>query len=76
MPAANGEEVPRAYLVKAPGKMATEEEIKNYVAERLSKYKRLEGGVVFLDALPRNANGKLLKRILRDEVKRQGSSKL
>ncbi|KAH6668279.1 putative AMP-binding enzyme [Halenospora varia] len=78
VPTANGEEVPRAYLVRSVGKgaLVTADEIKTYIAERLSKYKHLDGGVIFMSVLPRNSNGKLLKRVLRDEVKKGEKSKL
>ena len=63
-------EHPRAYVVmrKVAGKNTslTEEEVKIYVTQRLAKYKRLEGGVVFVDAIPKSPSGKILKRVLRD----------
>lgn len=63
-------ELPRAYVVKKPGvSNLTEEVIKSYCGERLAKFKELTGGVVFVDAVPRNATGKPLKRILRDMAK-------
>jgi acyl-CoA synthetase (AMP-forming)/AMP-acid ligase II len=67
-------ESPRAYVVRIPGSDSsklTEEAVKNYVAEKLSKYKRLEGGVVFVDATPKNASGKILKRVLRERAKKE-----
>ena len=45
-------EYPRAYVVRRDseeGKRLDAEEVKNFMAERLAKYKRLDGGVVFLD---------------------------
>lgn len=63
-------EHPRAFIVRSPsGGSLTEATILDYCKKRLAKYKALTGGVVFLDALPRNATGKLLKRALRDMVK-------
>lgn len=44
--------------------------------ERLASYKMLEGGIKWVDAIPKNASGKILKRILRDEVKKEGKAKL
>lgn len=44
-------EYPRAYLVRrdtAAAKKLDEEAIKKYMAERLAKFKRPDGGVVFL----------------------------
>jgi len=35
------------------------------VKERVADYKRLRGGVVFVDAIPKNASGKILKKDLR-----------
>ncbi|KAJ7062336.1 acetyl-CoA synthetase-like protein [Mycena amicta] len=35
------------------------------IAESKAKYKALAGGVEFIDAIPRNAAGKLLRRVLR-----------
>lgn len=70
-------EYPRAYIVRRPspeGAALTEDVVKNYVAERLAKYKRLEGGVVFMDAIPKNPSGKILKRILRELAKKELSS--
>ena len=57
-------EVPRAYVVKKPGVSPEidEEEVKAFVAERVAPYKKLRGGVVFIDAIPRNASGKLLRK--------------
>ncbi|KAJ9604741.1 hypothetical protein H2200_010855 [Cladophialophora chaetospira] len=63
-------EMPKAYVVRKPGAAnLSEEQIKSYCSERLAKYKELSGGVSFVDAVPRNATGKALKRILRDMEK-------
>jgi acyl-coenzyme A synthetase/AMP-(fatty) acid ligase len=36
------------------------------VAERVAPHKRLRGGVVALDAIPKSASGKILRRVLVD----------
>lgn len=43
----------------------TENEIKKFVADRLARYKYLDGGVQFVKEIPRNASGKVLKAKLR-----------
>lgn len=51
-----GEELPRAYVVLQPdGKGKVQgKEIAEWLAKRVSKYKRLVGGVVFVDSIPKN----------------------
>ena len=61
-------EHPRAFVVRRPGTNVTEKELLEYCGQRLAKYKTLTGGVVFLDSIPKNASGKILKRILREMV--------
>jgi 4-coumarate--CoA ligase len=53
----NGDEAPRAYIMPQNADKATPElaeAIKSWLAERVSKHKRLEGGVHFIDAVPKN----------------------
>ncbi|KAF2278726.1 4-coumarate-CoA ligase-like protein [Westerdykella ornata] len=67
----NGEELPRAYIVPQSQERATPEvaeKIKNWLAERVSRAKRLEGGVHFIDAIPKNPSGKIMRRALRDRA--------
>lgn len=67
-------ELPRAYVVRRPGPEGaklTEEDVKKYTAERLAKYKYLEGGVKLVDAIPKNASGKILKRVLREQAQKE-----
>ena len=45
------------------GKKATEDELKGYVKKNLARYK-VPREIVFIDELPRNATGKVLKREL------------
>lgn len=66
-------ELPRAYVVRRPGPEGvklTEDEVKKYLASRLAKYKALTGGVKFTDSIAKNASGKILKRILREDSKK------
>lgn len=50
-----GEEVPRAYVVCKPDSVGlSESEIEAWVGERVAPYKRLRGGLVFVDAIPKN----------------------
>jgi acyl-CoA synthetase (AMP-forming)/AMP-acid ligase II len=58
-------EVPRAFVVCVPGADLTEEGVIEYSRQRLAGFK-CPKAVVFLDALPRNASGKVLKRKLRE----------
>jgi acyl-coenzyme A synthetase/AMP-(fatty) acid ligase len=65
-------ELPRAYIVlkdTPTAKETTMEDIYNWVKERVAPYKRLDGGIVFSDVIPKSASGKILRRILRDELK-------
>ncbi len=59
-----GEEV-RAVIVLEAGSSASAEELMAFCGEGLAGYKRPRS-VEFVDALPRNANGKVLKRVLRE----------
>ncbi|VDO59756.1 unnamed protein product [Haemonchus placei] len=56
-------EIPMAYVIS---KVVTEEQISAFVNERLASYKRLRGGVKFVDEIPRTSTGKLLRRELKD----------
>lgn len=66
-------EVGRAYIVPMPGyePVVTEEEIKRWCTERLARYK-VPGQVVFRDALPLSPLGKVMKKVLYEEVKGEG----
>lgn len=55
----------RAFVVKAEGATVDEDAIKLYVKENLARYK-VPREVIFMDELPRNPTGKILKRELRD----------
>lgn len=57
-------EVPTAYIVKDIQTSLTEEEIMQHCKEKLASYKIPE--VVFMEDLPKNALGKVLKWELRD----------
>jgi acyl-CoA synthetase (AMP-forming)/AMP-acid ligase II/uncharacterized protein YndB with AHSA1/START domain len=56
----------RAFVVLESGKNATEDELKGYVKQNLARYK-VPREIVFMDELPRNATGKVLKRELVEE---------
>ena len=59
-----GEE-PAAVVHLAPGMTASEDELREYVSERLAKFKVPVKIIFTQDTLPRNANGKILKRDLK-----------
>jgi len=57
-------ELPRAYVVRRDESL-TAEELHSYVNERVISYKRLRGGIKFVDKIPRNPTGKILRRELK-----------
>jgi len=57
----------KAFVVLRDGMDLTENEVKSYVRENLARYK-VPREVVFVDELPRNPTGKVLKRELRAEA--------
>lgn len=62
------DEYPRAYIVKRQNEQAKkldEKSVFDYMGEKLAKFKRPEGGVVFIDEIPKNPSGKILKKVLR-----------
>ncbi|KAL4073112.1 hypothetical protein V8B97DRAFT_2022941 [Scleroderma yunnanense] len=44
--------------------------IAKHVADNKAPYKQLAGGVEFIDSIPKNPSGKLLRRLLRDNARR------
>ncbi|GAT08154.1 acyl-CoA synthetase [Mycolicibacterium novocastrense] len=53
----------RAFIVSEPGAEQDAAEIKQYVKDNLARHK-VPRDVVFIDELPRNTTGKLLRRVL------------
>jgi acyl-CoA synthetase (AMP-forming)/AMP-acid ligase II len=55
----------RAFVVAERGREVSEDQLKDYVKRNLARYK-VPREIVFLDELPRNATGKVLKRELKE----------
>lgn len=69
-------EVPRAYIVPANQSTcsSTAEDantIVQWLAERVAPYKKLRGGVRFVDSIPKTASGKILRRQLKELAQRE-----
>jgi long-chain acyl-CoA synthetase len=60
-----GEEIMAAVVVK-PGQSLTEDEIKRHISGYVTKFKT-PAQIVFLETLPKNPSGKILKRALREQ---------
>lgn len=60
-------EVPVAYVRLKPGARVPEEELRMFCTERLARYK-CPRRIVWVESLPRNAAGKVLRRQLRERV--------
>ena len=71
---AEATEVPRAYIVLTPGQERSEakaKEIADWLAKQVAPYKKLRGGIKFIDIVPKSAAGKILRRVLRDQAKQE-----
>ena len=62
----------KAFVVLRDGQQASEEELKDHVGQRLARYK-VPRDIEFLDELPRNATGKVLKKELKEDGDKEGS---
>ena len=65
-----GEEI-KALIVPKPGHVVSEEEIVYLCKENLAGYKKPRS-IDFVDQLPKNPTGKILKRVLREAYTRAG----
>ena len=66
------QEWPRGYVViqEASKGKVTPDDIRTWLAERVAKHKRLAGGLVFVDEVPKLASGKIQRKIMRQWAKR------
>jgi acyl-CoA synthetase (AMP-forming)/AMP-acid ligase II len=58
-------ELPKAFVVAAPGAAPSVEDLQAFVAEHVATYKQIRL-VEFVDEIPKSASGKILRRVLRD----------
>lgn len=58
-------EIPRAFVVLRTGHDLSEAQVTSFLDPKVAPYKKLAGGVRFLDIIPRNPAGK----VLREELK-------
>jgi 4-coumarate--CoA ligase len=71
-------ELPRAYVVHSKGHTACKElaeEISHWLHQKVAPYKRLRGGIRFTDQIPKSAAGKVLRRVLVDQAKKEEAEK-
>jgi acyl-CoA synthetase (AMP-forming)/AMP-acid ligase II len=61
---ADGEEVPKAFIVLQPGAELLDTEVMEYVAERVAPYKKVRQ-VEMIDSIPKSSSGKILRKDLR-----------
>ena len=60
-------EIPAAYVVLKQGQDTTAADIQRFVADKVASYKQIRK-VTFIDAIPKSASGKILRRVLRDQA--------
>jgi acyl-CoA synthetase (AMP-forming)/AMP-acid ligase II len=60
----SGEEIPKAFVVKQSGAELSADEVMEFVASNVAPYKKVRQ-VEFIDAIPKSASGKILRKDLR-----------
>jgi 4-coumarate--CoA ligase len=51
----------KAFVITKPGANITEEQVLGYMSGRLAPHKTITGGVEFIESVPRNALGKIMR---------------
>ncbi|TFK33289.1 AMP binding protein [Crucibulum laeve] len=77
MDAYTGDELPRAYvepvdpliLQSSTAKHSFEKRVQQWIVGQVAHYKRLRGGVVALESIPKSGTGKILRKDLRELAK-------
>jgi acyl-CoA synthetase (AMP-forming)/AMP-acid ligase II len=67
MPDDEAGERPMGFVVRQPGSAVTESEITDALRARLASYK-VPTRIAFIEAVPKSASGKILRRVLRDRL--------
>jgi acyl-coenzyme A synthetase/AMP-(fatty) acid ligase len=82
---AEATELPRAYVVPKAGLDSLKEkkdaegfmkEISDWIATKVANHKRLRGGVVLIEAIPKSPSGKILRKDLRAMTKKEIEDKV
>jgi 4-coumarate--CoA ligase len=58
-------EIPAAFVVRRPGADVSAEELQSFVADQVAHFKQIRR-LDFIDAVPKSASGKILRRVLRE----------
>lgn len=70
-----GTEVPRAYVVRQGGLQSVDKgdegKIVSWLNAKVANHKKLRGGVRFVEAIPKSVSGKILRRVLKEEAKKE-----
>ncbi|SAL98026.1 hypothetical protein [Absidia glauca] len=72
--AAQATELPRAYVVLAATVKPSDalaQELLDYVSGKVVSHKKLRGGIRFVDAIPKSPSGKILRREIKDWIKKE-----
>ncbi|THV49321.1 hypothetical protein BGAL_0201g00210 [Botrytis galanthina] len=51
-------------------------EVEKWLAGKVADYKRLRGGVRWVESIPKSASGKILRRVFKDQIKKEGEGKI
>ncbi|KXJ19143.1 probable 4-coumarate--CoA ligase 3 [Exaiptasia diaphana] len=62
-------ELPKAFVVTKA--KLTEQDIIGFVSKKVAPHKKLRGGVEFVESIPKNPSGKILRRQLREQEKKK-----
>ena len=62
-------EIPVAFIKPAEGEELSESELRSFLKDRLANYK-IPRQFIFMEELPKNATGKVLKRVLKERLNR------
>nr|CAI5816894.1 unnamed protein product [Callosobruchus analis] len=62
-------ELPTAFVVKQENVTVTAQELVDLIAEHFHADKRLHGGVIFMEQIPKTVTGKIARKVLKEIVK-------
>ncbi|XP_076643956.1 uncharacterized protein LOC143354090 [Halictus rubicundus] len=54
-------EVPKAFILAKQGTSPKAQDLQNYIKGKVASYKELQGGVTFVDGIPKSPSGKILR---------------